>query len=267
MKLTLYQIDAFTDKLFGGNPAAVVPLNTWLDDKLMQQLAMENNLSETVFFVPLKDNAEADFEIRWFTPELEINLCGHATLASAFVIFNYLHFYGSEIKFKSQSGILKVKKNNDLFEMDFPSWEPLIFNDLSFDIKKMLGVAEVKGVYKNRDLLIELANEDAVKNCRPDFSLIKESGYKIIITSAGGVVDFVSRFFAPTAGVDEDPVTGSAHSQLIPFWNKKLNKNKMKALQLSKRGGIIYCEQKADRVMIAGNCVFYMKGEFEIPVA
>lgn len=264
MKLPLYQIDAFTDKVFGGNPAAVVPLQEWLPDDLMQNLALENNLSETVFFVPIKNNIEADFEIRWFTPSVEINLCGHATLASAYVIFNYLQFNKEEILFKSQSGILKIKKNKDIIEMDFPSWKPEAYDNISFDIKSALGINEIKGIYKNRDLLVELENEDAVKKCAPDFTLIKKSDYKIIITAGGDSVDFVSRFFAPSVGVDEDPVTGSAHAQLIPFWSNKLNKNKMNALQLSKRGGTIYCEQKSNRVTIAGNCVFYMKGEFEI---
>jgi predicted PhzF superfamily epimerase YddE/YHI9 len=148
--------------------------------------------------------------------------------------------------------------------MNFPSWMPEESNESADVFQRALGVNEIAGIYKNRDLLIELSNEDAVKNCAPDFSLIKKSGYKIIITARGNSVDFVSRFFAPTAGIDEDPVTGSAHSQLIPFWSKKLNKKNMTALQLSKRGGKIYCEQKEDRVIMAGNCIFYMKGEIEI---
>ena len=264
MKLTLYHIDAFANKLFSGNPAAVVPLDKWIDDELMQKLAFENNLSETVFFVPSIKSSEADFEIRWFTPQIEINLCGHATLASAYVVFNYLNFNKPEIKFNSQSGILKITREDQLIKMNFPSWKPDEFNDPPVNLKDALGGVDIKGIYKNRDLLVELADQDAVQNCIPDFSLIKKSGYKIIITSPGKEVDFVSRFFAPTAGIDEDPVTGSAHSQLIPFWSKKLDKEKMTALQLSKRGGVIYCEQKDDRVIMAGNCVFYMKGEFEI---
>ena len=264
MKFTLFQIDAFTDKLFSGNPAAVVPLAKRIDEKLMQKIAFENNLSETVFFVPAEEGkADADFEIRWFTPELEINLCGHATLASAFVLFNYLAFNKPEIRFNSQSGILNVNKNGNLFEMDFPSWQPEVLNDPTVNLKAALGGVDVSSIYRNRDLLVELPDEDAVRNCTPDFSLIKQTGYKIIITAKGEKVDFVSRFFAPTAGIDEDAVTGSAHSQLSPFWSKKLNKNKMTALQLSRRGGTIYCEQKGDRVMIGGSCVFYMKSEFE----
>jgi PhzF family phenazine biosynthesis protein len=265
MNLSLYQIDAFTDKLFGGNPAAVIPLKNWIDEKLMQKIALENNLSETVFFVPRNDNAEnADFDIRWFTPAVEINLCGHATLASAFVLFNILNFDKSVINFHSQSGILRVAKTADFISMDFPSWEPQVFNDPPVHLKDALGGVDISGIYKNRDLLVLLPDEATVKNCVPDFSLIYQTGYKIIITAPGNEVDFVSRFFAPTAGVDEDPVTGSAHSQLIPFWSKKLNKTKMNALQLSKRGGEIFCEQNGDRVTMSGKCAFYMKGEIEI---
>jgi PhzF family phenazine biosynthesis protein len=264
MQLTLYQIDAFANKLFGGNPAAVIPLTTWLDEVLMQQIALENNLSETVFIVPAA-KSEADYEIRWFTPEVEINLCGHATLASAYVLFNILGFGKAEIKFSSKSGILKVKKDGDLIVMDFPSWKPERFTDYPAELSQILGGAEIVGVYKYRDILVELANEDAVKNCAPDFSLMKKYIDKMIITAPGKTVDFVSRFFAPGAGIDEDPVTGSAHSQLIPFWSEKLNKNKMHALQLSKRGGEIWCEQlNTDRVTMAGNGVFYMKGEISL---
>jgi PhzF family phenazine biosynthesis protein len=264
MKLTLYQIDAFTNKLFGGNPAAVIPLTTWLDEVLMQQIALENNLSETVFIVPAA-KGEADYEIRWFTPEVEINLCGHATLASAYVLFNILGFGKAEIKFSSKSGILKVKKDGDLIVMDFPSWKPERFTEYPTELSQILDGAEIVGVYKHRDILVELANEDAVKDCAPDFSLMKKHIDKMIITAPGKTVDFVSRFFAPGAGIDEDPVTGSAHSQLIPFWSEKLNKNKMHALQLSKRGGEIWCEQlNTDRVTMAGNGVFYMKGEISL---
>ncbi len=264
MKFTLYQIDAFTGKLFGGNPAAVIPLQKWLDTELMQKIALENNLSETVFFVPL-ESTDADFQIRWFTPEVEINLCGHATLASAFVLFNILSFEKQEIKFKCQSGILKVTKKENLIIMDFPSWKPERLDIYPNDLSNILGNLEIVGVYQNRDILVELLNEDAVKNCTPDFTLMKKDIDKMIVTAPGKVVDFVSRFFAPGAGIDEDPVTGSAHSQLIPFWSEKLNKKNMHALQLSKRGGEIWCEQlNAERVKISGNCVFYMKGEINV---
>ena len=261
MKLTLYQIDAFTNKLFGGNPAAVISLKQWLDTALMQKIALENNVSETVFFVPAA-STDADFEIRWFTPEVEINLCGHATLASAYVLFNILDFANPEIRFSSKSGILKVTQQDGLITMDFPSWKPERLDIYPNELANILGNTEIVGVYQNRDILVELLNEDAVKNCVPDFSLMKKHIDKMIITAPGKNVDFVSRFFAPGAGVDEDPVTGSAHSQLIPFWSEKLGKKKIHALQLSKRGGQIWCEQlNAERVTMAGNCVYYMKGE------
>ncbi|MES2848507.1 MAG: PhzF family phenazine biosynthesis protein [Bacteroidota bacterium] len=264
MKLTLYQIDAFTSKLFGGNPAAVIPLEKWIDDILMQQLATENNLSETVFFVPLK-NKEADFEIRWFTPALEINLCGHATLASAYVLYNILDFNKPELKFSSKSGMLAIQKKGDLLTMDFPSWKPERLNDYHSSLQDILGAVEIIGVYKYRDTLVELKDEIAVKKCQPDLTLMKKQFDKMIITAPGKNVDFVSRFFAPGAGINEDPVTGSAHSQLIPFWSEKLGKKKMHALQLSERGGEIWCEQvNNERVAMSGKCVYYMKGEISL---
>ena len=263
MKLTLYQIDAFSNKLFGGNPAAVIPLQKWLDDELMQQLAVENNLSETVFFVPSTNNAVADFDIRWFTPALEINLCGHATLASAYVLFNIIGFDKPTLKFNSKSGVLVVTKNEDgLITMDFPSWKPERLHEYDVALSTILSGIEIVGVYKYRDTLVELQDEAAVKNCQPDFTLMKKHFDKMIITAPGKSVDFVSRFFAPGAGINEDPVTGSAHSQLIPFWSEKLSKKKMHALQLSQRGGEIWCEQlSTERVTMSGHCVFYMKGE------
>ncbi len=263
MKLEIYQIDAFADKLFKGNPAAVIPLNEWLDNGLMQQVAMENNLSETVFIVP-SGNARADYEIKWFTPEVEINLCGHATLAAAYVLFNMLHFEKHEIRFSSLSGILKVTREDDLVCLDFPSWKPERLDIYPDEISAILDHEEIVGVYKHRDILVELMDEDAVKNCNPDFSLMKKHIDKMIITAPGKQVDFVSRFFAPGAGIDEDPVTGSAHSQLIPFWAEKLDKTKLHALQLSKRGGELWCEQQGERVIMKGKAVFYMKGEITV---
>lgn len=264
MRYTLYQVDAFTSQLFKGNPAAVVPLEQWIDDALMQQLAMENNLAETVFFVPSEKDG-ADYDIRWFTPELEINLCGHATLASAFVLYTQLGFTKSSIVFNSKSGLLTVEKNGFNYEMDFPSWKPERITDYPDGIADILGVKEILGAYKYRDLLIEVATEEEVLHAKPDFTALKKTGEMLILTAKGKSVDFVSRFFAPSAGIDEDPVTGSAHSQLIPFWSEKLDKKRMTAKQLSKRGGDLVCEQKnAERVMMGGECVFYMKGEFEV---
>jgi len=259
MKLNLYQADAFASRLFKGNPAAVIPLTAWIPDILMQQLAMENNLAETVFFVP--DGEE--FSIRWFTPEVEINLCGHATLASAFVLFYKLGYNKPQIRFNSKSGPLVVTEDEGLIWMDFPSWKPEKVNTYPAELLSGIGNPEILGVYKNRDYLVELTSEDAVKKVNPDFTLLKKAGEKVIITAPGNKVDFVSRFFAPTAGVNEDPVTGSAHSQLIPFWSEKLGKTKMEARQLSKRGGEIFCEQINERVKMGGRCVFYMKGEID----
>ena len=264
MKLTIYQIDAFTNHLFGGNPAAVIPLKKWLPDELMQQLALENNLSETVFFVP-SETKNADYEIRWFTPEVEINLCGHATLASAFVLFEILKKKKKKVVFSSKSGLLTIRKSDNIFEMDFPSWKPERVTDYPVELIESLGNPEIAGVYRYRDYLVELNNEETLKKIQPDFTLMKKVIEKVIITAPGKDVDFVSRFFAPTAGVDEDPVTGSAHSQLIPFWSYKLGKEKMTAKQLSKRSGDIFCEQKGERVIMGGQCVFYMKGEIVLP--
>jgi PhzF family phenazine biosynthesis protein len=262
--MILYQIDAFTNKLFSGNPAAVVPLDKWIDDKLMQNLALENNLAETVFFVPSK-NPDADYDIRWFTPLIEIGLCGHATLTSAYVLFEILGFAKEEIVFDSKSGLLRVKKEDDRFVLNFPSWKPIPTNEYPPHLPEILGGVKIISVYKNRDLLVELENEAAVQHCNPDLTALKKTGEKLIITAKGDTCDFVSRFFAPAAGVDEDSVTGSAHSQLIPFWNEKLDKREMFAKQLSSRGGEIWCTQlNTERVAIGGQCVFYMKGEFDI---
>lgn len=263
MTYTIYQVDAFTDRLFGGNPAAVIPLKEWIDESLMQQLAMENNLSETVFFVP-SATTEADYEIRWFTPVLEINLCGHATLASAYILFNKLGYLNNTIRFKCKSGLLSCEKDGSVIRMDFPAWKPEAVTGDYSHIVTALGNMPVEGIYRNRDVLIELGNEEAVRTCVPDFTLLKRIGEKVIITARGDEVDFVSRFFAPVAGIDEDPVTGSAHSQLIPFWAEKFGKNNFHAKQLSERGGELWCEYLGERVTMAGKCVFYMKGEIEI---
>ncbi|MEX1202736.1 MAG: PhzF family phenazine biosynthesis protein [Ferruginibacter sp.] len=270
MDLTIYQVDAFASRLFTGNPAAVIPLQQWLEDDLMQQIAMENNLAETVFFVPIKNNqnnaeADADYHIRWFTPAFEINLCGHATLASAFVLFTELGFDKPSVKFRSKSGMLEVTKKGSVFEMDFPSWKPQKQLDYPENLASMLGIQEILGVYKYRDLLVEVATEAEVLAAKPDFTALKKLPDMVILTAPGSRADFVSRFFAPDAGVDEDPVTGSAHSQLIPFWSDKLGKQNLRAQQLSQRGGDLICKQLNEkRVMMAGECVFYMKGTIRV---
>lgn len=261
MNLTLYQVDAFTDKLFGGNPAAVIPLQQWIDEALMQKIAEENNLAETVFFVPKDDG----FHIRWFTPELEIDLCGHATLAAAYVLFKLLGYNKPTLVFYSKSGPLYVTRNGDMICLDFPSWMPGRVEDYPDELLAGLGVTVHAGVYKKRDYIVELETEQDLVNVKPDFTLLnKIDVIGIIITAPGKNCDFVSRFFAPNCGIPEDPVTGSSHSQLIPFWSEKLGKDSMHALQLSARGGELWCEQKGDRVVMKGKAVFYMKGEITI---
>lgn len=261
MKLKIYQVDAFANKLFSGNPAAVIPLDTWLDDALMQQIAEENNLAETVFFVPMDDG----FHIRWFTPELEINLCGHATLATAFVLFELLGYPGNRILFYSQSGPLQVDRDGEHIALDFPSWKPERVTTYPDELLAGLGITEHLGVYKDRDYIVELETEQDVQAVKPDFSLLnKIDVIGVIITAPGTKADFVSRFFAPNCGIPEDPVTGSAHSQLIPFWAEKLGKNDMYALQLSKRGGELWCQQKGERVVMKGKAIFYMEGEITL---
>lgn len=262
MKLTLYQVDAFTNKLFGGNPAAVVPLDKWIDDTLMQQIAMENNLAETVFFVPEKEG----YHIRWFTPELEIDLCGHATLASAYVLYEYLGFNKPQLRFHSKSGELLVQRKGDKLELNFPARMPELITSYPDELLKGLGVANPVAVYKSRDYVVELETQKQVEQVKPDFAMLnKIDVIGIIITAPGTDCDFVSRFFAPNCGIPEDPVTGSAHSTLIPFWAEKLNKTSLHAFQLSLRKGELWCEMlKGDRVSMAGQCVFYMKGAINL---
>ncbi len=264
MTLPIYHLDAFASRLFTGNPAAVIPLEHWLEDTLLQQIALENNLSETAFFVPGGDNG-ADYTIRWFTPAVEVNLCGHATLAAAAVLFEELGFTGSSLALHSQSGILRVNRQADRYALDFPSWNPARTDVYHESLHEALGYPEVLGVYQYRDLLVELQDEAAVRHCQPDFSLLRKHFRHVIITAPGKEVDFVSRFFAPASGIDEDPVTGSAHSQLIPFWSEKLGKRDMHARQLSARGGDLYCRQvNAERVEMGGHCRFYLKGEIRV---
>ncbi|HAF28259.1 MAG TPA: isomerase [Bacteroidales bacterium] len=260
MKIPIYQVDAFTDHVFGGNPAAVCPLKEWLDTETMQKIAEENNLSETAFFVPKDDY----YEIRWFTPKLEINLAGHPTLATAWVIFNELNHSKDKIKFISPlSGELLIEKKNDLITMDFPSNHAELISEPDFLIKA-LGKKHVK-VLKARDLLVVYKNQSEIENIKPNFGLMEKiDTFGIIITAPGNDCDFVSRFFAPRAGINEDPVTGSAHTTLIPYWAEKLNKTKLNAVQLSERIGNLQCEYLGDRVKIAGTARLFMKGEIII---
>jgi PhzF family phenazine biosynthesis protein len=258
---TIYQVDAFTNKLFGGNPAAVIPLEKWLDDILMQEIAAENNLAETVFFVPKNEG----YHIRWFTPELEIDLCGHATLASAFVLYEYLGYSKSQLIFYSKSGELIITRVCDKFQLNFPSRMPARITEYPEQLLSGLGITDPLGVYKSRDYVVEVATEKEVQNVNIDIFLLNQIDViGIIVTAPGKDCDFVSRFFAPNCGIPEDPVTGSAHSSLIPFWAEKLNKDNLHAKQLSKRGGELWCQNIGDRVTMSGNCVFYMKGEIDV---
>ncbi len=260
MKLSIYQADAFASGLFKGNLAAVVPLREWLSDELMQQIAMENNLSETAFFIPEGDR----FHIRWFTPKSEVRLCGHATLATAHVLFNELDFQGELLEFESLSGILTVKKVGDRLQLNFPA-------DFAKEVEPIETFTDAFGAkplqtYKGRtDYMLLFDSEETIQNLQPNIQLLLSTNARgVIATAKGKKVDFVSRFFAPAVGVNEDPVTGSAHTTLIPFWANKLGKIDLEALQLSARGGQVWCTLSGDRVFIAGKAVTYLRGEIEI---
>jgi len=261
MKIPIYHIDAFTDKVFGGNPAAVCPLEQWPADDVLLNIARENNLAETAFFVL----EEEQFHIRWFTPDIEMDLCGHATLATAYVIFNKMNFLGNKIVFKSVSGQLSVKRNKDLLMLDFPTRMPEKV-DLPDVIEKGIGKKPVE-VYKSRDYVLVYESEEDIKTMMPDEDILNTINLDpggIVVTAKGSSVDFVSRFFTPQATIFEDPVTGSAHCSLIPLWAQKLGKDKLTALQLSERGGELFCGNRGDRVEISGKAVTFMEGFINI---
>ncbi len=256
MKIQLFQIDAFTENVFGGNPAAVCPLKEFLEPELLQKIATENNLPETAFFT----KNSFGFDIRWFTPETEIDLCGHATLAAAHVLFNHYGFNKKQVVFDSKSGTLKVTKKGDMLCLDFPANNPDRVEPPA-QLEAALGAKPLE-VYKSRDILAIFENENEIKNITPDFELLKQiECMGVIVSSKGNNCDFVSRFFAPSVGINEDPVTGSAHTILIPYWAKKLNKNKMHAFQISKRRGELFCEHTGKRVLISGKAATYLIGE------
>jgi PhzF family phenazine biosynthesis protein len=255
MKIPLYQIDAFTSKVFAGNPAAVCPLEQWLPDEQMQAIAAENNLSETAFFVKNKDQ----YDLRWFTPKTEVDLCGHATLASAYVIFNYVDRAAQSVAFKTKSGMLQVNRERALLAMNFPTRKASPC-PMPEQIIQGLG-KQPEEVLLARDYLVVYDTEATVRSLTPDMSLLLDNdALGIIVTAAGDNSDFVSRFFAPKVGIPEDPVTGSAHSTLIPYWSDKLGKKKVHAFQVSHRGGELFCENLGERVKIAGNAVRYSEG-------
>ncbi|GAA4364910.1 PhzF family phenazine biosynthesis protein [Hymenobacter saemangeumensis] len=266
MTTPLYHIDAFAQTPFSGNPAGVCPLTSWLPDGLMQQIAAENNLAETAFFVP-RAEAGAEYEIRWFTPAAEVDLCGHATLASAHVLWQHLGFAHEQVTFHSQSGPLRVRREESgRLVLDFPSRPPQPLTAHPTGLADGLRATPLH-VLAARDLVAVFSSEAEVLALKPDFAQLLGIEYLGVIATApgSGGVDFVSRFFAPRVGINEDPVTGSAHSTLIPYWAAKLGKNALRARQVSPRGGDLWCALREDRVDIGGYAVTYALGEIHLP--
>jgi PhzF family phenazine biosynthesis protein len=257
--MDIYQVDAFTDKVFEGNPAAVIPLENWLDDALLQTIAAENNLSETAFFV----KNDTGFHLRWFTPSVEVPLCGHATLASAFVIFNELGYDKDAIHFETKSGELVVKRKDNGFSMDFPAAAPTPCA-IPDGLEEAFGV-KLTEAHENRFCLVVCDDEEAVKNATPNIKALAEiAPGDFILTAKSNTYDFVSRCFAPSHGIDEDPVTGSAHCVSAPFWAERLGKTTLKARQVSQRGGDLLCKLHGDRVELWGTARLYMKGGISV---
>jgi len=255
MDLEYFQVDAFTDTVFAGNPAVVYPLDAWLPEETMQSIAAEHNLSETVFFVANNE----EYHIRWFTPVTEVPLCGHATLACAHVIFSTMQPDCDRIRFSSQSGPLSVLRTNTLLTLDFPA-TPTEPCEIPQSLVEALGV-EPAEVLRSDDYLVVLDNEKRVTALNPDMRTLAGIDCRgICVTAPGESIDFVSRFFAPRFGIDEDPVTGSAHCMLTPYWSRRLGKVELTARQLSKRGGMLWCRLEGDRVAISGNAVTYSHG-------
>ena len=262
MKIRMFQVDAFTSQLFGGNPAAVCILDSWLPEIQMQSIAAENNLAETAFII----KNEGGYEIRWFTPVIEVDLCGHATLASAHVVFNYLEHGSNEVSFSSlRSGILKVTKDGDLLTLDFPAdvFEKVETPEI---LTEALGIEPMETYKGKTDYMAVLPSEQNVIDVRPDFVKLStlQDCRGIIVTATGTAADLVSRFFAPQSGINEDPVTGSAHTTLVPYWAKTLGKDELSAIQLSTRKGHLWCKYNGDRVAISGHAVTYLQGEIEV---
>lgn len=256
MELPIYQIDAFTTRLFGGNPAAVVPLEQWLPETTMQAIAAENNLSETAFFVREGHGAR----IRWFTPLCEVKLCGHATLATAWVWFQYVDTHASEVVFDSLSGPLTVTRAGEMLTLDFPAEACVPMQPVALLIDS-LGVTPAECYVAGEDWLVVVDSADTVRELRPQIGIIKQLACRgLIVTAHGDDCDFVSRVFAPRVGIDEDPVTGSTHTRLVPYWANRLGKKQMHARQLSQRSGELFCELRGERVLMSGTAVPYMSG-------
>jgi PhzF family phenazine biosynthesis protein len=259
MRLPIFEVDAFSSQVFRGNPAAVCPLESWLDDATLQSIAAENNLSETAFLV----GGDGAYEIRWMTPKAEVDLCGHATLASAFVLFAEAEKGRDEVVFHSKSGELRVRREGDLLTLDFPARPPKAVTATD-DLLEGLGKPP-REVWAARDYLAVYQREEDVRELAPDFTrLARADRFAVIVTAPGREVDFVSRFFAPKQGLPEDPVTGSAHCTLVPFWSKRLGKKRLHALQVSARGGELFCEDRGERVAISGHAVRYLQGTIEV---
>ena len=258
MKLDIYQINAFTKSTFGGNPACVIPLKNWLPDKTLLKIAKENAVAETAFFID-KGNK---IHLRWFTPEIEMDLCGHATLATAHCLKSILNYPNNKITFETLSGDLTVTKKNDLYHLNFPSRIPHL-SELPELIKKSLNILP-KEVFKSRDYLLIYNNEQEIENIKINKQLFDQINLDpggVIVTSKGDNCDFVSRYFTPQASILEDPVTGSAHCSLIPFWSYRMNKKELLAIQISKRQGKLFCKDKGDRVIVSGHAKTYSIGE------
>lgn len=260
MELTMYQVDAFAESVFSGNPAAVCPLKAWLPDKVMLSIAEENNLAETAFFA---EEGEG-YRLRWFTPVAEVDLCGHATLASADVIFRQLKYKGSVIRFQTRSGLLSVQRSGEFYSMDFPATMPiecappeLLLEGLGHKPQRVL---------KAFDYIAQFESEEVVRSLKPNFDQLSQLELRGVCVTAPGVdCDFVSRFFTPKLGYDEDPVTGSTHCELTPLWSQLLGKTKLAAIQVSPRSGQIHCELKGDRVVLKGRAAHYMTAQICIP--
>lgn len=268
MKLPLYQVDAFAESVFTGNPAAVIPLEGWIDAALMQQIALENNLSETVFFVKNEDvqaGREGSYHIRWFTPEYEIDLCGHATLASAYVIKNFLEPHVQDIHFTTEkAGPLKASAKEGLYTLDFPARMPEEC-PVPEQLLSSLGLTTAVEIRRSRDYFVVLPGEDAVLSVEPDYTLMKElDTIGVIVTAKGRSADVVSRCFYPGAGIPEDPVTGSAHCNVVPYWAQKLGSTELHCRQLSARGGDLWCRLDGDRVLMSGKCALFLQGEISL---
>jgi len=265
MKLKLFQVDAFAGEVFKGNPAAVCPLDAWLPDATLQAIAEENNLSETAFLVPVAGAADR-FDLRWFTPVTEVDLCGHATLASAFVVYNQLGYGAPAVHFETRSGRLSVSRCNDGFEMRFPATVPQPC-PAPPALVEALGATPF-ACLAGRKYMAVYATEDDLRALNPDFSLLKTLDLPgVIVTAPGTDVDFVSRFFAPKMGINEDPVTGSAHCELTPYWSERLGKPRLTAHQVSRRGGRLTCEIDGAQVILVGQAVLYMTAEITLPAS